>query len=157
MHRWSLEYPEEFYSSLWDFLGIVGDKGNEVYKANKDIKQVKFFPDARLNYAENLLQDADDKLAIIAYRDDGTRRTLSRKELYDQVSRMSQALQYAGIVEGDRVAALVTNDIEAIIGYLATAAIGAIWSSCSPDFGPAAASDRLCQISPKMLIGCFQL
>jgi acetoacetyl-CoA synthetase len=152
LHLWSIEKPEEFYSSLWDFLGIVGDKGNEAYEANEDIKQVKFFPDARLNYAENLLLDADDQLAIIAHRDDGSRRTLSRKQLYDQVSRMVKALQKAGIGERDCVAALVTNDIEAIISYLATAAIGAVWSSCSPDFGPVAASDRLCQIFPKMLI-----
>jgi len=152
LHRWSLEHPAEFYSSLWDFLEIVGDKGNEVFKANKDINKVKFFQGAQLNYAENLLQDADDKLAIIAHRDDGSRRTLTRKELYDQVSRMVQALRDAGLVEGDRVAALVTNDIEAIIAYLATAAIGAIWSSCSPDFGPGAASDRLCQVSPQILL-----
>ncbi|MBN4075591.1 MAG: acetoacetate--CoA ligase [SAR86 cluster bacterium] len=152
LHTWSIESPNEFYSSLWNFLEIIGDKGNESFIADADIRKVQFFPNARLNYAENLLQHADDRLAIIAHRDDGTRRVITRKQLYDQVSRMVQALRSEGVVEGDRVAAIVTNDLEAIIGYLATSAIGAIWSSCSPDFGPAAASDRLCQISPKILL-----
>ena len=152
LHAWSIESPNDFYSSLWDYLNITGDKGAESYIANDDLKKVKFYPAARLNYAENLLQNADDRLAIIAHRDDGTRRVITRKELYKQVSLMVQALHAEGVVEGDRVAAIVTNEIEAIVSYLATAAIGAIWSSCSPDFGPAAASDRLCQISPKILL-----
>lgn len=152
LHAWSTESPSEFYSSLWDFLNIIGDKGETAYVANDDIKKVQFYPDARLNYAENLLQNPDSRPAIIAHRDDGVRRVITRKELYDQVSRMVQALQAEGIKEGDRVAAIVCNDIEAIIGYLATASIGAIWSSCSPDFGPKAASDRLGQIEPSILL-----
>ncbi len=152
LHTWSIESPNEFYSSLWDFLNIIGKKGNISYIGNDDIRKVKFYPDARLNYAENLLQNPDNRPAIIAHRDDGTRRVISRKELYKQVSRMVQALQAEGLKEGDRVAAIVCNDIEAIVGYLATAAIGAIWSSCSPDFGPKAASDRLGQIEPSVLL-----
>ena len=146
LHAWSLESPDEFYSSLWNFLNIVGDKGEIAYIANDDIKKVQFYPDARLNYAENILQNPDDRPAIIAHRDDGVRRVITRKELYNQVSRMVQALHAESLKEGDRVAAIVCNDIEAIVGYLATAALGAIWSSCSPDFGPKAASDRLGQI-----------
>ena len=87
-----------------------------------------------MNYAENLLRDADERLAIIAHRDDGTRREISRTGLYNAVSRMVQALVHAGVPVGDRVGAIVTHDIEAIVGYLAVSAIGAIWSSCSPDF-----------------------
>jgi len=152
LHAWTINSPEAFHSTLWDFLEIIGDKGEQTYVGNDDMRKVQFYPGAKLNYAENLLQNADDRVAVIAHRDDGTRRTITRKALYEQVSRLVQALQKEGVGTGDRVAAIVTNEIEAIIGYLATSAIGAIWSSCSPDFGPAAASDRLCQIDPKVLL-----
>jgi len=152
LHAWSLDSPAVFYEALWDFLDIIGDKGDPSYEAGEDIRSARFYPDARLNYAENLLREPDDRLAIIAHRDDGTRRTLTRRELYDQVSRLVQALQDAGVTTGDRIAAIVTNDMEAIVGYLASSAIGAIWSSCSPDFGPVGAADRLCQTDPKILL-----
>lgn len=141
-----------FYDALWDELDIIGERGDRSFVAGKSIRDAVFYPKARVNYAENLLRDADDRLAIIAHRDDGTRRTVTRRKLYDDVSRLVQALRAAGVGEGDRVGAIVTHDIEAIVGYLATSAIGAIWSSCSPDFGPAGASDRLSQIDPKILI-----
>ena len=152
LHEWSIRSPEEFHSSLWDFLDILGEKGERAYLGNDKMRDVQFYPGASLNYAENLLQNADDRIAVIAHRDDGTRRTLTRAELYAQVSRLVQALRAEGVNVGDRVAAIVTNDMEAIVGYLATSAIGAIWSSCSPDFGPTAASDRLCQIDPDVLL-----
>ena len=152
LHAWSVDSPAVFYEALWDFLDIIGDKGDASYEAGEDICSARFYPDARLNYAENLLREPDDRLAIIAHRDDGTRRTLTRRELYDQVSRLVQALQDAGVTTGDRIAAIVTNDMEAIVGYLASSAIGAIWSSCSPDFGPVGAADRLCQTDPKILL-----
>ena len=152
LHAWSVDSPAAFYEALWDFLDIIGDKGDASYEAGEDIRSARFYPDARLNYAENLLREPDDRLAIIAHRDDGTRRTLTRRELYDQVSRLVQALQDAGVTTGDRIAAIVTNDMEAIVGYLASSAIGAIWSSCSPDFGPVGAADRLCQTDPKILL-----
>jgi acetoacetyl-CoA synthetase len=148
---WSIADPETFYSRLWDFLGLIGEKGTRTVLRGPDQRSTRFFPDARLNYAENLLREPDDRLAIIAHRDDGTRRTLTRRELYDLVSRCTQALAAEGVGTGDRVAAIVTNDIEAIALYLAAAAIGAVWASCSPDFGPAGASDRLSQIEPKLL------
>jgi len=152
LHAWSVDSPAAFYEALWDFLDIIGDKGDASYEAGEDIRSARFYPDARLNYAENLLREPDDRLAIIAHRDDGTRRTLTRRELYDQVSRLVQALQDAGVTTGDRIAAIVTNDMEAIVGYLASSAIGTIWSSCSPDFGPVGAADRLCQTDPKILL-----
>jgi len=152
LYAWSVDSPAVFYEALWDFLDIIGDKGDASYEAGEDIRSARFYPDARLNYAENLLREPDDRLAIIAHRDDGTRRTLTRRELYDQVSRLVQALQDAGVTTGDRIAAIVTNDMEAIVGYLASSAIGAIWSSCSPDFGPVGAADRLCQTDPKILL-----
>lgn len=150
--KWSIEAPDAFYEALWDELGIIGDRGSAAFVPGADIRSAKFYPGARLNYAENLLAQVDDTLAIIAHRDDGARREITRAALYDAVSRVAQALRAEGVGEGDRVAAIVTHDIEAIIGYLATSAIGAIWSSCSPDFGPAGASDRLCQIAPKLLL-----
>ncbi len=152
LHAWSIEAPEAFYSALWDFLDILGDKGGRAYRPGTSLRDVKFFPEARLNYAENLLRRRDNGTAIIAHREDGTRRTVTWAELYDNVSRFAQALACEGIGEGDRVAAIVTNDLETIIGYLATASLGAIWSSCSPDFGPSGASDRLCQVEPKILV-----
>lgn len=150
--RWSIDAPNEFYDALWDELDIIGTRGKTAFKAGDTIRDAQFYPGARLNYAENLLRDADGRLAIIAHRDDGTRREISRRQLYDQVSRMAQALVHTGVGQGDRVGAIVTHDIEAVVSYLAVSAIGAIWSSCSPDFGPAGASDRLSQIDPKILI-----
>lgn len=152
LHEWSLREPEAFYPALWDFTDIIGDKGARSIIASDTLQATRFFPDARLNYAENLLRSPDDSLAFIVHHEDGTRRTLTRADLYFAVSRMVQALQAEGVGSGDRVAAVLTHDVEALVGYLATAAIGAVWSSCSPDFGPLAASDRLCQIAPKVLL-----
>ncbi len=152
LHHWSVRQPEQFWSSLWDELGIIGEKGQRAFIAADHIKDAKFFPDARLNYAQNLLRDPNEKIAIIATRDDGTRRQISRLELKTNVLRITKALRAAKIEPGDRIAGIVTNDIEAIEFYLASAAIGAIWASCSPDFGPAGASDRLNQVAPKLLV-----
>ncbi len=152
LHRWSVTEPEAFHSRLWDFLGIVGEKGSRAYLPGRDQIDTRFFPEAKLNYAENLLARPGSGPAIIAHRDDGTRRELSWGELVALVSRLSQAMTAAGVVPGDRIAAIVTNDIEAIASYLATAAIGAVWASCSPDFGPSGAADRLAQIGPKLLL-----
>ena len=149
---WSIAEPEAFHTRLWDFLGVIGDKGAPAFRAGPDQRSTRFYPEAKLNYAENLLAEADDRLALISHRDDGTRRTLTRAGLRDLVSRIVQGLEAEGVGPGDRVAAIVTNDMEAIAFYLATAAIGAIWASCSPDFGPAGASDRLNQIGPSLLV-----
>ena len=152
LHRWSVEQPATYHDLLWDTLGIIGERGPVAVAPGTTIRDTRFFPGASLNYAENLLSQPDDRLAIIAHRDDGTRRTVTRRELYDLVSRIAQALRADGIGPGDRIAAIVTNDIESIAVYLASAAIGAVWASCSPDFGPAGASDRLAQIEPKLLV-----
>ncbi|WP_423065120.1 acetoacetate--CoA ligase [Devosia sp. CN2-171] len=152
LHRWSITEPERFYSRLWDFVGIVGDKGSLAYAAGPDQISTRFFPEASLNYAENLLARPGTGPAIIAHRDDGTRRELSWFDLDALVSRLAQAMTATGIVPGDRIAAIVTSDLEAIAAYLATAAVGAVWASCSPDFGPTGAADRLAQIGPKLLL-----
>jgi acetoacetyl-CoA synthetase len=149
--RFSIDDPHAFYTSLWDELGIIGEKGERALIDDPDIRKVRFFPDAKLNYAENALKNPDDRVAIIGHRDDGTRREISRKELYNLVSQLVQAMKAKGVKKGDRVGAIVTNDIEAIALYLASSAMGAIWASCSPDFGPEGATDRLAQIEPKIL------
>lgn len=152
LHDWSVNDPVNFHAELWDWLDIIGTRSEQTFIGATDLRDVQFFPGARLNYAENLLRNADPTPAIIAHRDDGTRREISRAKLHDDVSRMVQVLRDEGVGPGDRVAAIVTNDIEAIIAYLATASIGAIFASCSPDFGPGSARDRLCQISPTILL-----
>ncbi len=152
LHQWSVRQPEQFWSFLWDQMDVIGHKGARAFVAADHMKDAGFFPDARLNYARNLLRDPSDKPAIIAIRDDGTRRCISRAELKRDVSFMVKALRSAGVGPNDRIAAIVTNDIESIKFYLASAAIGAIWASCSPDFGPAGASDRLSQVDPKLLV-----
>jgi acetoacetyl-CoA synthetase len=156
LHAWSLRAPEDFYSALWDCVDIVGTKGTRSVVPAARLQDTRFFPDARLNYAENLLRNPDDSPALIVQYENGTRRSVSRAQLYALVSRMVRALQAEGVGVGDRVAAIVTHDVEALAAYLATAALGAIWSSCSPDFGPVAASDRLCQIAPKVLLAVAQ-
>ena len=152
LHQWSVQDPEHFYASLWDAMDIIGERGTTIIDTHADIRKTRLFPDSRLNYAENLLRGEDTSIAIIAHREDGTRRQLSWGELRAEVSCVVQALRAEGVTQGDRIAAIVTNDIEAIIAYLATTSIGAIWSSCSPDFGPVAASDRLCQVEPSVII-----
>ncbi len=152
LHAWSVAEPEAFYSRLWDFLGIIGSKGATAYAPGNDQIATRFFPDASLNYAENLLAHASEHPAIIAHRDDGTRRSISGGELTNLVSQIAQALVAMEIAPGDRVAAIVTNDIEAIAFYLGCGAVGAVWASCSPDFGPAGAADRLGQIGAKLLV-----
>ncbi len=149
---WSVRDPQNFWSHLWDFLDIAGDKGARAFVAGNSVLETRFFPDARLNYAENALRNPDDSLAVIAHRDDGTRRQITRRQLHDHVSRIAKALRAEGIGPGDRIGAIVTNDLEALQFYLASAAIGAVWASCSPDFGPAGASDRLNQVEPVILV-----
>ena len=114
LRAWSGNAPEAFHNLLWDFLSIVGDKGAVAVRSAADIRDVRFFPEARLNYAENLLADPDERPAIIACRDDGTRRALTRRGLYDLVSQLVQALRAEGGGPGDRVAGIVTNDIESV-------------------------------------------
>ena len=114
----------------------------------------RFFPDARLNYAENMLANADDRLAISAHCEDGRHVRLTRRELKSRVMRLAGWMRANGIAEGDRVAAYIPNIPEAVIAMLATAALGGIFSSCSPDFGLGGASDRFGQIEPKLLIAC---
>ncbi|MEI8321295.1 MAG: acetoacetate--CoA ligase [Alphaproteobacteria bacterium] len=153
LYKWSIQDRENFWSLVWDFCGVIGHKGNAPYiKGATHMWEAEFFPQASLNYAENLLRRRDDNIALIFWAEDKVKRTLSYAELYDQVSKMVQYFQSIGLKKGDRVAAYVPNSPESIIAMLATATLGAMWSSCSPDFGVTGVLDRFSQIEPKILI-----
>ncbi len=150
--QWSVDNPEKFWDAVWDFTGIIGDKGDVILRDGDKMPGAKFYPNARLNYAENLLKRRDDAPAMI-FRDElGRERTISFKDLYEQVATWQTQLRTWGVRKGDRVAAYMPNMPETIIACLATASLGAIWSSASPDFGVQGLIDRFGQIEPKVLI-----
>ena len=149
--RWSIEQQEAFWSALWDWCGIVGDKGDRVFIEDDRMHGARYFPDARLNFAENLLRRRTDDPAIIAWAENGRRRTVSWRELHDLTSRVAQAMRQAGIGPGDRVAALLPNVPEAVVVLLAATSIGAVLSTASPDFGDRGVIDRFGQVGPRLL------
>lgn len=152
LHDWSIKNPKDFWSEVWEFCdAIASQTGQRVMAEAEAMRQRRFFPEARLNYAENLLRRRDAAPAIIFKGEDKVSRQLSFAELYDQVSRVAQALKNAGVEEGDRVAGWLPNMAETIVAMLATASIGATWSSASPDFGVQGVLDRFGQIAPKIL------
>jgi len=152
--QWSVEHMPEFWDLLWDWHGIIGDKGGRILANPNKMPGAEFFPDAQINFAENLLADADDRLAISAHGEDGRITRLTRAELKQQVLTLAGWLRGHGVTPGDRVAAYTPNCVEAVITMLATASLGAVFSSCSPDFGLQGVCDRFGQIEPKILIGC---
>ena len=149
--RWSVENPKIFWKSIWHFTKVKGVLGNKLLKKSKVFYKNKFFPDSKLNYAENLLKKNDDTDAIIFKSENGHKSILSWKDLNSNVSKVSNWMKLMGIKKGDRVAAYLPNIPEAITAYLSTSALGAIWSSCSPDFGTAAVVVRFSQINPRIL------
>ncbi len=153
VYEWSISRPDEFWASVWNFTRIIAEtRGSTVLADGDDMMAARFFPEARLNFAENLLCHRGDAPAVIFRREDGLRRTLTHDQLHDLVARLIGALRALGIGEGDRVAAILPNMPEALAFMLATTAIGGVWSSCSPDFGPEGIVDRIGQIAPKILI-----
>jgi acetoacetyl-CoA synthetase len=152
LHRWSVEHPEQFWDAMWGFAEVVADtRGDDVLLDADSMPGARWFPEAWLNYAENLLQRRDGAEAIVFRGEDQVRRTLSFGELYDAVSVLAQALADAGVTRGDRIAGYLPNMPEAIIAMLAATSLGAVWSSCSPDFGVRGVVDRFGQIEPKVL------
>lgn len=150
--QWSVDMPEVFWSSLWNYCGVVGEKGTKILVDRDKMPGARWFPEARLNYAENLLQQRDASEALVFWGEDKVRRRLSRSELYAEVARFQQFLIAAGVGEGDRVAGYLPNLPETLVAMLAATALGAIWSSASPDFGVQGVLDRFGQIEPKVLI-----
>ncbi len=151
LHRWSIENRETFWNLVWAFCAVRGEKGATTLLDGDRMPGARWYPGARLNFADNLLRAQDDADALVFWGEDKVRRRLSRRALYDLVARMAQALAAAGVRKGDRVAGYSPNLPESIAATLATASLGAIWSSCSPDFGVQGVLDRFGQIAPKVL------
>ena len=153
LYRWSVAELEDFWRAVWSFSGVIAEtQGGVVLEHGDRMPGARFFPEARLNFAENLLRRRDSETAIVFRCEDRARRTLSFAELYDSVSVLAQALAAAGVAQGDRVAGFLPNAPETIIAMLATASLGAVWSSCSPDFGVEGVLDRFGQIAPKVVL-----
>ncbi len=152
LYGWSIAQPEQFWQSVWSFCGVIADTRGDVVLLNSErMPGAQFFPKARLNYAENLLRRRDDTEALVFRGEDRVKRRMTYDQLYDRVSQLVQVLLGMGIQPGDRIAGYVPNMPETVIAMLAAASIGAIWSSCSPDFGPRGVVDRFGQIGPRVL------
>lgn len=155
LYQWSIKESAVFWKSLWQFCDVIASQSaSNVTLAAHDLKDTRWFVGAELNFAENLLRYRDDRTAIIFNNEQNHRREYSYRELYELVAKVASYLRQHGVDKNDRVAGILPNMPETIIAMLATASIGAIWSSCSPDFGKEALFDRLSQIQPKILFTC---
>ncbi len=152
LYRWSIENTPAFWQSIWDYFEVRHSvAASRILNGAEKMPGARWFEGARLNFAENLLRRDDDATAIIFRGENGTRRTLSFAGLRHQVAQTADGLRAAGVCPGDRVAGFLPNCPEAVIAMLASASIGATWSSCSPDFGVAGVLDRFGQIRPRVL------
>ena len=149
--KWSVDNPQIFWKSIWDFTKVKGDLGDTLFKESNIFYKNRFFPNSRLNYAQNLLKKNNEKKSIIFKSENGYKTTLSWKSLNLNVAQISNWMKSNGIKKGDRVAAYLPNIPEAVIAYISTSVLGAVWSSCSPDFGTTGVIDRFSQITPKIL------
>jgi acetoacetyl-CoA synthetase len=154
LHAWSVADRGAFWTAIWDRCDVIGDKGQVALENGDDMLAARFFPQGRLNFAENLLRKTGEGDAIIFRGEDKVSYRWSWDDLRARVSRLQQAFVAMGIGEGDRVAAMMPNMPETIAAMLAAASLGAIWSSCSPDFGEQGVLDRFGQIEPKLFIAC---
>jgi acetoacetyl-CoA synthetase len=152
LYRFSIDETEKFWQSFKDFAGVIAETwGTVVLEHGDHMPGARWFPGARLNFAENLLKRRDEGDALIFRGEDRVRRRMSYAELYAETSRLAQAMREAGITAGDRIAGMMPNMPETVIAMLAATSIGAVWSSCSPDFGVDGVIDRFGQIEPRML------
>ncbi|MBA6411806.1 acetoacetate--CoA ligase [Parahaliea sp. F7430] len=152
LHNWSLAHPEAFWQGVWDFTGVQASSPPKAVLEHADqLPGASWFPGARLNFAENLLRYRDQRKALICLLENGRRRTYSYAELYREVAQLAAALRRMGVGPGDRVAGFMPNIAETVIAMLATTSLGALWSSCSPDFGISGVLDRFGQITAKVL------
>ena len=154
LHRWSIEERGDFWSAVWDYCGVIGEKGRRSLENADAMPGAAFFPDASLNFAENLLKLEGDGPAMLFRAEDAHSAEISWNELRALVSRLQQAYKAHGVAKGDRVAAMMPNMPETIAHMLAVSSLGAIWSSCSPDFGIQGVVDRFGQIEPKIFVAC---
>jgi len=154
LHQWSIDHVEEFWQSMWSFAEVIAShQGKRVVHDRHKMPGAHWFPDARLNFAENLLRQSDDGVAMVFRGEGKVASTVTYAALHEEVSRWGQVFRDAGLTPGDRVAAYMPNLPETIMAMLAASSIGALWSSCSPDFGVQGVIDRFGQIEPKILIG----
>ncbi len=153
-YQWSVDQRADFWSGIWEFCGVRGERGETLLVDGDDMLRARFFPEARLNFAQNLLAESGDGDAIVFRGEDKVRDRWSWERLRSEVSRLQQAFRAMGIVAGDRIAAMMPNMPETVACMLAAASLGAIWSSCSPDFGEQGVLDRFGQIAPKLFIVC---
>ncbi len=151
LYEWSLREKEKFWASVWEYCGVVGVKGEKILVDGNDIEKAIWFPEARLNFAENLLQKKTDDTAIYFQAEDKVRSELTWKQLYAQVASVAAWLKSAGVTRGDRVAGLLPNMAESVVAMLASASLGAVWTATSPDFGKESVIDRFGQTTPKIL------
>jgi acetoacetyl-CoA synthetase len=150
--QWSVDEPAAFWGACWRFFEVIGSPYETELEAPDAMPGACWFPGAHLNFAENLLRFRDDRTALVFRTEDGDERPLSYVQLYGQAGGLAAALQAMGVGPGDRVAAVLPNMPEAVVGMLATSWLGAVWSSCSPDFGSDGIVDRFGQIEPSVLI-----
>jgi acetoacetyl-CoA synthetase len=152
LHQWSVEHLADFWATVWDFVQIQASTPFEqVIDDPGRMPGAQWFQGAELNFAQNLLRYRDDRIALILRNEDRVRRTVTYAELYGQVARLARSLRRAGVGPGDRVVGFVPNMPESIMAMLAATSLGAVWSSCSPDFGIKGVLDRFGQIKPKAL------
>ncbi|MEN5296810.1 acetoacetate--CoA ligase [Brucella sp. TWI559] len=154
LHRWSVEDRAAFWSLIWDFCNVIGERGQTALVDNGHMREAKFFPDAKLNFAENLLRHNGAGEAIIFRGEDKVERRLTWDDLHALVSKLQQFMLAEGVKPGDRIAGMMPNMPEAVALMLAASSIGAAWSSCSPDFGTQGVLDRFGQIEPKLFFAC---
>ena len=152
LYRWSVEQPEQFWESVWRFCDVKASRHfGSVVTDFDQMPGARWFPDSRLNFAENLLRHRDDREALVFWNEKGRQSSLTYAELYDQVARVAASLRAMGLSSNDRVAAFMPNMPETVVAMLAATSLGALWSSCSPDFGLDGALARFGQIQPKIL------
>ncbi|MCK7597565.1 acetoacetate--CoA ligase [Microbulbifer sp. CAU 1566] len=154
LYQWSVENREAFWGQLWDFGEVIASERGERVLGKDVMPGAEWFPDARLNFAENLLRYRDDKIALVERLENGRRRQLSYAELFAKTEQLASALAGAGVGKGDRVAGFMPNVMDTVVAMLATASLGAVWTSCSPDFGINGVLDRFGQVEPKVLFAC---
>lgn len=152
LHQWSINHIPQFWDKVWDFCGVIGEKGKQALENADDIEKAVFYPNAKLNFAENLLRQRDDYIAISFLGENKVRRQLTYAELYWEVAKVADHFKQWGVRQGDRVAGYLPNMPETVAAMLAATAHGAVWTACSPDFGIQGVIDRFCQIEPKVLV-----
>ncbi|MCP4596762.1 acetoacetate--CoA ligase [Neptuniibacter sp.] len=151
LHHWSVNNAAEFWNEIWDFCDLRGDKQGEIVSNANQMPGARWFPDSKINFAENLLRFRDDHTALVFRNETDQRRSLTYKDLFAEVAQYASSMKKMGVGQGDVVAGFMPNIPEAVIAMLAATSLGAVWTSCSPDFGINGVMERFGQVKPKLL------